>query len=199
MAGFHHSDREGAVERRGVSLVPAADLEEWFIREVLPLEADLMQFLRRSWQNVAEVEDLCQEVYLRVYETAKERRPKPVRPFVFTVARNLIVDRARREQVVPIEAVADLEELGVALDTPGPERTLLARDELRVLRAAIDRLPPRRREVVILGRIEGLTGRQIAERLGIAESTVADHLTAGINALTNILLTELPAGTDTQA
>src|SRR6185437_9037473 len=109
---------------------------------------------------------------------------------------NLIVDRARREQVVPIEAVANLEELGVALDTPSPERTVLARDELRQLRAAIDRLPPRRREVVILGRIEGLTGRQIADRLGIAESTVADHLTAGINALTNILLAEQISGTD---
>jgi RNA polymerase sigma-70 factor (ECF subfamily) len=195
MAGFHHSDREGAGER-GVSLVPASDLEEWFIREVLPLEADLMQFLRRSWQNAVEVEDLCQEVYVRIYEAAREKRPMPVRPFVFTVARNLIVDRARREQVVPIEAVADLEELGVALDTPSPERTVLARDELRQLRAAIDRLPPRRREVVILGRIEGLTGRQIADRLGIAESTVADHLTAGINALTNILLAEQISGTD---
>ena len=155
-----------------------------------------MQFLRRSWQNEVEVEDLCQEVYVRIYEAAKETRPKPVRPFAFTVARNLIIDRARREQVVPIEAVADLEELGVALDTPSPERMVLARDELRQLRAAIDRLPPRRREVVILGRIEGLTGRQIADRLGIAESTVADHLTAGINALTNILLAEQISGTD---
>lgn len=193
MAGTHHSDHEGAGEAREGVLVPVSDLDDWFIREVLPLEADLMQFLRRSWQNGSEVEDLCQEVYIRTYESAKGRLPKPARPFVFTIARNLLVDRARREHVVPIEAVADLEDLGVALDAPSPERTVLARDELRQLQAAIDRLPPRRREVVILGRIEGLTGRQIAQRLGIAESTVADHLTAALNTLTNVLLAEAPA------
>lgn len=193
MAGTHHSDRGGAGQAREGLLVPVSHLEEWFVREVLPLEADLMQFLRRSWQNAAEVEDLCQEVYVRTYESAKDRLPKPVRPFVFTIARNLLVDRARREHVVPIEAVADLEGLGVALDAPSPEHAVLARDELRQLQAAIDRLPPRRREVVILGRIEGLTGRQIAQRLGIAESTVADHLTAAINALANILFAEPPA------
>lgn len=190
MAEAHQSDRDGADEARKETLVPASDLEAWFIREVLPLEADLMQFLRRSWQNAAEVEDLCQEVYVRVYEAAKDRLPKPVRPFAFTVARNLVIDRARREQVVPIEAVADLEHLGVALDAPGPERTVLARDELRLLQAAIDRLPPRRREVVILGRIEGLKGREIAARLGITEQTVGEHLTEGLRALTDILLSE---------
>lgn len=190
MVETHHSDREGAEEVRRGALVPASDLEAWFIREVLPLEADLMQFLRRSWQNAAEVEDLCQEVYVRTYEAAKERIPKPARPFVFTVARNLVVDRARREHVVPIEAVADLEHLGIALDVPDPERTVLARDELRLLKAKIDRLPPRRREVVILGRIEGLTGREIAARLGITEQTVGEHLTEGIRALTDMLLAE---------
>lgn len=190
MVESHHSDRKGAEGARRETLVPASDLEAWFIREVLPLEADLMQFLRRSWQNTVDIEDLCQEVYVRTYETAQERIPRPARPFVFTIARNLVIDRARREQVVPIEAVADLEHLGVALDTPSPERVALARDELRLLQAAIDRLPPRRREVVILGRIEGLTGREIAARLGVTEQTVGEHLTEGIRALTDMLLAE---------
>lgn len=184
------SDRENVDLIREELVVPAPDLEAWFIREVLPLEADLMQFLRRSWQNQSDLEDLCQDVYTRAYEAAQVRVPKPVRPFVFTIARNLVVDRVRREHVVPIEAVADLDELGVAVDTPSPERNVIARDELRLLQAAIERLPARCREVVVLGRIEGLTGRQIAARLGIAETTVSDHLTAGLYALTDMLLGE---------
>ncbi len=195
MAETHHSDRKSAEEARRETLVPASDLDVWFIQEVLPLEADVMQFLRRSWQNASDVEDLCQEVYVRTYEAAKIRLPRPARPFVFTVARNLVIDRARREHVVPIEAVADLEQLGVALDAPGPDRVVLARDELRLLQAAIDRLPPRRREVVILGRIEGLKGREIAARLGITEQTVGEHLTEGIRALTDMLLAE-PQGAE---
>lgn len=184
------SDRENVDVVREESVVPAPDLEAWFIREILPLEADLMQFLRRSWPNKSDLDDLCQEIYTRTYEAAQQNIPKPARPFVFTIARNLIVDRVRRERIVPIEAVADLDELGIALDAPSPERNVMARDELRLLQAAVDRLPPRCREVVILGRIEGLTGRQIAARLGIAETTVSDHLTAGLHALTDMLLGE---------
>jgi RNA polymerase sigma factor (sigma-70 family) len=184
------SDREYVDLVREEPVVPASELEAWFIREVLPLEADLMQFLRRSWQNKSDLDDLCQEVYTRTYEAAQRNVPRPARPFVFTIARNLLIDRVRHEHVVPIEAVADLDELGIALDAPNPERSVMARDELRLLQAAIDRLPPRCREVVILGRIEGLTGRQIATRLGIAETTVSDHLTAGLYALADMLLGE---------
>ncbi|HVZ69380.1 MAG TPA: sigma factor, partial [Rhizomicrobium sp.] len=92
----------------------ASDLDAWFVREVLPLEAALMQFLRRSWRNRADVDDLCQEVYVRVYEAAKERIPDPARPFVFTTARNLIINRVRREQIVPIETLGDLDALNIA-------------------------------------------------------------------------------------
>ncbi len=81
-----------------------------YIREVLPLEADLMQFLRRSWQNNSDIDDLClRRCNARTFEAARQKIPVPARPFVFTVARNLVIDRARREHVVPIEAVADFE------------------------------------------------------------------------------------------
>jgi|HubBroStandDraft_2_1064218.scaffolds.fasta_scaffold08804_5 RNA polymerase sigma factor (sigma-70 family) len=187
-------DRESADLVHEKLVVATSDLETWFIREVLPLEADLMQFLRRSWQNGSDLDDLCQEIYIRTYEVAREKRPRPVRPFVFTVARNLIVDRARREHVVPIEAVADLDQLGVAVDAPSPERNAIARDELRLLRAAIDRLPPRCREIVVLGRIEGLTGREIAVRLGIPETTVSYQLSVGLYALADMLFGENVTG-----
>jgi RNA polymerase sigma factor (sigma-70 family) len=130
---------------------------------------------------------LAQEVYARVYEAAREKIPQPVKPFVFTTARNLLIDRARHERVVPIEAMADLEALGVAVDMPGPDRSVMAQDELRRLQAALDRLPPRCREVVVLGRIEGLSGREISERLGIGASTVYEHLAHGMSALADIL------------
>lgn len=134
----------------------ASDPDVWFVREVLPLEAALMQFLRRSWRNRADVDDLCQEVYMRVYEAAKERIPDPVRPFVFATARNLIINRVRREQIVAIETIADLEALNIAADEPGPDRNAMAREELRRLQAALDNLPPRCRQAVILKKIEGL-------------------------------------------
>jgi RNA polymerase sigma-70 factor (ECF subfamily) len=165
-------------------------LEAWFVDEVLPLEAALMQFLRRSGRNAHEIADLRQEIYLRVCEAAKRKRPNPVRPFVFAVARNLLIDRMRQNQIVPIDAVSDLEALNVATDAPGPDRNVLARDELRRVRSALEDLPPRAREVVVLRRIEGLSRREIAQRMGITEKTVSEHLTNGVRALANLLYAE---------
>lgn len=136
------SGRETADLRRSGTGMTASDINDWFVREVLPLEAALMRFLRRSWPNSVDLDDLAQEVYARVYAAAREKIPHPVKPFVFATARNLLIDRIRHEQVVPIEAVADLDALGVALDSPGAERMVMAQDELRRLRAALDRLPP---------------------------------------------------------
>ena len=178
--------RETADLRRSAGMTEDG-INGWFVREVLPLEAALMQFLRRSWPNKSDIDDLAQEVYARVYEAAREKIPQPVKPFVFTIARNLLIDRVRHEQVVPIEAVADLETLGVAVDAPGPDRNVMAQDELRRLQAALEKLPPRCREVVVLGRIEGLSGKEISQRLGIGASTVSEHLAIGMNTLADLL------------
>src|SRR6185437_5777371 len=110
-------------------------------------------------------------------------------------ARNLLIDRVRREQVVHIDAVADLDALTIAMDAPGPDRVAASRDELRHLLAAVDHLPPRCREIFMLGTVEGLGGREIAARLGTTESNVSKQLAIGIRMLANILHSE--AGGDT--
>ncbi|HEV2561064.1 MAG TPA: RNA polymerase sigma factor [Rhizomicrobium sp.] len=175
----------------GVSMA-VPDLDAWFAREVLPLEATLIQFLRRHWRNAADVEDLLQDIYVRLYESALKELPSQPRQFVFTTARNLLIDRVRHAQIIPIEAVSDLDALETAQDLPGPDRSAIARDELRRLQSALDRLPPKSREAVVLARIEGLSGREIAARMGLSEATVSYHLTNGINMLADILYSEAP-------
>jgi RNA polymerase sigma factor (sigma-70 family) len=165
----------------------APEVMEWFLREVLPLEGILIQFLRHNWRDSADIEDLLHDVYVRVYEVALRQIPEKPKPFVFTTARNLLISRVRTRNVVPIEAVADLDALGVAIDTPGPDRSAIARDELRRLRDAIDRLPPHCRNVVIMRRIEDLSRSEIAVRLGLTEGTVSVYLSEGMYALADIL------------
>lgn len=166
--------------------VTASDTEAWFVREVLPLETALMQFLRRNWRNESEIADLRQEVYVRVFESAQRQLPEQPRHFVFTTARNLLIDRVRKENVIPIDAVTDLDALAIAIDTPPPDRAIMAREELRKLQSALNRLPQKYRDVIVLRRIEGLNGRQIALRLGLSESAVSKHIDAGMRALADI-------------
>ena len=163
------------------------DLKMWFVCEVLPLEASLMQFLRRSWPRREDVADLRQDIYVRVYEAARKQIPRPAKPFVFAVARNLLIDRLRHERIIPIDGVSDLDAIEVAAEEPGPDRNAIARDALRRLQAAMERLPPRCRQAVILRQVEGLSRREIALRMGISEKTVKCHLNDGAGLLIDML------------
>ena len=170
--------------------IAMSEVDAWFAREVLPLEAVLMQFLRRNWRNRDEIPDLLQDIYVRVYEAALNDIPRSVKPFVFQTARNLISNKVRHQQVVPIEAVADLDLLNVVADEPGPDRTVGARDELRRLQSALDALPRRAREAFLLRQIEGLSRREIATRMGVSEKTVRWHLNEGLRALADAFYSE---------
>jgi len=188
MAENLDSGREEADLRLTGAAMTAAELEDWFVREVLPLETMLIRFLRRNWRDRSDIEDLRQEIYVRVCEAAEVDVPKSAKSFVFATARNLLTDLIRRENVVPIEAIADPDSISTEGDAPLQDRALIAKDDLRRLQNALSKLPPRHREAVILGRIEGLSGREIAVRMGIAEGTVSQHLKLGMHALTDLYL-----------
>jgi RNA polymerase sigma-70 factor (ECF subfamily) len=167
-----------------------ARADAWFAREILPLEVSLMQFLQHNWRLKNEIPDLRQEVYTRVYESAVKRIPEKPKHFLFATARNLLIDRARQARVIPIDAASDLDVLDPASDAPGPDQIVMARDELRRLQAALEKLSPRCREAVVLGRIQGLSRREIAQRMGVTEGTAAQYLAEGICALVEHLQRE---------
>lgn len=179
--------QEDLAPRERSAPVAMPDLDEWFVREVLPLEAALTQFLHHNWRNKSEIPDLRQDIYIKVYQAAQKQLPEKPKAFLFTTARNHLITRIRDESVVPIEAIADPDTLSIAADVPGPDRSAIARDALRRLQSALDKLPPRCRQAVILRKIEGLSVREIAERMGVAEKTVKNHLTEGVRALADCL------------
>jgi RNA polymerase sigma factor (sigma-70 family) len=169
-------------------MVAAHAVDLWFVQEVLPLEAALTRFLRRNWREESDILDLRQELYTRVYESALNALPAYTRGFVFTAARNLLIDQVRRARIVAIDAVADLDTVAFAVTDLNPEREVTARDELRRFQAGLDRLPARCREVVVLRKIEGLSQRQTAERMGIREDTVERQMQLGMRALADFML-----------
>jgi RNA polymerase sigma-70 factor (ECF subfamily) len=171
------------VEWRYCGRMDDASLDDWFAREILVHEGALVAFLMRAWPHRAEVHDLRQEVYVRVYEAAGKARPAAPRAFLFATARHLVTDRLRRGRVVSIESVGDLDALNVLVDEVSPERRLDARQVLWRLAAAFDRLPGRCREVVWLRRVEELPQKEVAARLGISEKTVEKQVAKGMRLL----------------
>lgn len=167
----------------------ATAIDRWFVEDVLPLEPALIRLLRRYWRRDEDIPDLRQEVYTRVYEGAgRDGLPRSTAAYVFRITRNLLIDHARRARVVSFTLVAEIDELP---DAPrnewSPERETAARVELQLLAGALSALPPKCREVVRLRRVDGLSQREIALRLGIAEGTVEKHMTLGMRALAEAL------------
>lgn len=165
-----------------------ASLKDWFIQEVLPLERGLTYFIQRNWRVADDVADIRQDVYELTLAGARRGLPTSARYYVYTVARNHLINRARRAKIVSFDLVADLDATSYDTDLFAAERQLHARDELRLAQAGLDNLPPRCREVVMLRKIEGLTIRETAERLGVGTDAIEKQLTLGIRALTDFML-----------
>lgn len=159
------------------------EVDEWFVTEVLPLEGMLERFLRRNWRAEDDIADLRQDVYTKVFVACSSTRPDSTQAFLLSTARNLLIDRARRARIVSIETFADMDAVEIAMEHIPTERYLMARSELRLLQAAMALLPLRCREVIELRKIEGLSQRDVAKKMGITESTVEQQVAKGVRAL----------------
>lgn len=169
-------------------------LKDWFQREVLPLEGALMRYLHRNWRVEAEVVDLRQEIYVRMYEAACRQMPYNARAFLFATARNHLIDRARRASIVSFDQVADLEDAQVPEDAMTPLRVASSRDELCRVQAGLNTLPPRCREVIVLRKIQGLSQKETAEHLGVSIKAVEQQTTRGMRTLIDFVFGAVAPG-----
>lgn len=176
------------------------ELNRWFRREVLTLEPSLTAFLRRHCSRIDEIADLRQEVYEKALRGAGRALPNRTAAYVFTIARNLLITRAKRARIIRFDFVADLEGLPLHVDWLTPERHVSARQELARARAGLDGLPSRCREVMRLRKVQGMKIREIADHLGIGIEAVEQQITRGIRLLANHMLeTATPSEIDCAA
>ena len=163
----------------GVS-APGTPNERWFTHEVLPNEPSLRAYLRAKFPRVSDVDDVVQTSYLRIWRKRAEYPITSVRAFLFTTAKRLAIDILRRERRSPVSIVGDLSGLDVLDDGPGVAARVGRAECVQLLVAAIDSLPPRCREVVILRKLKFHSQREVAHMLGISEDGVEIQLTRGI-------------------
>lgn len=163
-------------------------LDSWFKRQILVHEDGLVRYLTRCWPNPADILDLRQDAYVRVYEAAAKSRPNAPKSFLFTTARHLMTDRLRRRRIVAIDAVGDLDALNVLVEELSPEDRTSAHQELRRLAEALDELPPRCREAVWMRRVDDLSQKEVAARLGVTQKTVEKHIMKGMRLLADAMV-----------
>jgi len=117
----------------------------------------------------AEAEDVTSEVFHRALVAMPRFEPRrPFLAFLYTIARNVVADRMRRER--PVASYKDA--LAHPSDAPGPEELASIGDDVRRLRSAIAQLTPLQQEVIVLRFIEGRSTKEAAVVTGKRESTI---------------------------
>jgi RNA polymerase sigma-70 factor, ECF subfamily len=139
--------------------------------------AELLSFLRRTTRDHEAAEDLCQEAFLRLArEVEAGRVPEQFRAWLYQVASNLAVSRARRARTV----LGYLTRQGRAAvhedESPSPEEGLLRRERRSELDAVLATLPIDARAAILLSG-QGFTGLEIAGSIGRSHAATRSLLT----------------------
>jgi RNA polymerase sigma-70 factor (ECF subfamily) len=152
----------------------------------------LRRYLTRLLGNASEAQDVAHDAYMRVYSATRGRPPTHPEGLLYTAARRLAINRLRRRSISPISR-GELFPEAAASPSPGVEEQVIARQELDMLEKAIAQLPEGCRAVLLLRKIELLSHREIAERLGIAVSTVEKQHARALRLLRGALEGKLDA------
>ncbi len=155
----------------------------------------LRGFIARRVNNPADVEDILQEVFLRIHQhIAAVREPNRVVAWIFQITRHAIIDYYRvpfRRSETPDAHTVELAsrkwgtEDGASF--PNEDRATAHREMAASLGPMIDRLPQHYREAVILVDIEGVPQRVAAEQLGLSVSGMKSRVQRGRHKLKYML------------
>lgn len=157
--------------------LPSSDASaDAFIREH---QKELMNFFRGRVARAQDATDLVQESWIRMMHYRFEVVALS-RSLLFSIARNVLKNHWRWSALRQIEQSTDFNEPEASREAPGPDRYLQGALDLEALEAAIIALPPKRRTVFLLSRIEGLSNAEVAARCGISVKMVEKHLAKAI-------------------
>ena len=174
-----------------------ADQDSVFARLYRATLHPLRRYLTRLLGNEAEAQDVAHDAYMRVYPKIEDATAKQPEALLYTTARNLAYNRLRRRNISPISP-AEFDPTHSATNEPGVVQQVIARQEWAQLEQAIADLPPGCRNVLLLRKLELLSHQAIAERLGIAVSTVEKQHARALRLLRTALINNEATTSSTQ-
>ena len=163
------------------------EIVAWVGSNIIPHEGDLRARLRRMAVPEEEIGEIVQDAYVRIAQLDSVSHIQNGRAYLFTAARSVLLQRVRRDRIVRIDSMTEMEALTLADDDPGPERRVSARMHLEHVRALIEALPEPCRQIFELRRVQGVPQREIAERLGLNEHKVESEARRGLKLILRAL------------
>jgi RNA polymerase sigma-70 factor, ECF subfamily len=158
-----------------------------FEQEVLPHLDAAYNLARWLTRNEQDAQDVVQEAYVRAFRFFGTFRGGNARAWVLRILRNTCYNWLQENR--PLQSAAEFDEnlFGPDLATPNPEEALLQNASDKMLRQALEALPLKFREVLILREFEGMAYKEIAEVTGIPSGTVMSRLSRARRELRTLL------------
>ena len=140
----------------------------------------VLALAERMLGDPVEAEDVAQETFFKVWRNAPRWRPGRARfdTWLHRVALNLCYDRLRRRRERPVAEPPETADPG-----PAPDRGLLAEDAGRRVRTALQALPERQREAIVLCHYQELSNIDAAALMGVSIEALESLLSRGRRAL----------------
>ena len=151
----------------------------------------LRRYLSRLLADRAEAQDVAHDAYLRLLPNVDNGAARNPEALLFTTARRLALNRLKRRRCAPFDTDSDLTATAASPESDAAQQAVL-HQELDLLQRAIADLPAGCRSVLLLRKVELLSHREIADRLGIAVSTVEKQHARALRLLRAALQPETP-------
>lgn len=136
---------------------------------------ELRARLTRRFGSVELASDVLHETWLRIDSAVPAGIVRSPRNYLLQMAANVALKRLKAENGFVTLTDAKMA-VGIVDDMPDPESAAMARSEVAVLARALSELTPRRREILLASRLEGIQLWAIAERLGVSQRLVEIEL-----------------------
>ncbi len=171
-------------------------IADWVANEILPYEGMVRGWLLRRWGTLVDVEETLQEAYCRIASLASVDHIENGRSYFFATVQSVVMDNVRRAKVANIRPMTEIDWEYVMDDTPLPDRIVEGRHELERVEAALrSQLSDLGRQILLLRRVQGLSQKETAMRLGVSEHIVENHVVRGLRKVLAVLAKEDAATT----
>lgn len=140
----------------------------------------LRAWLRGQFPTCYDIDDVIQEAYVRVLKAHEVQGVDSPKAFLFATARNVILMQMRHRGVERTDSLAEMDSVSIMDDGVDIPSAVVRAQELELLTKAIQSLPTRCRQIITLRKIYGISQKEVAAQLGIAEHTVEAQGTIGL-------------------
>ena len=151
-------------------------------------QGELSRFIRSKIKSNEDVEEIVQEVYLRIARLNKPRHIENPRAFLFKTAQNVIIDRYRRNNAQQSDhQVTYNDDICPPSEQYSPEQLIQARQRYMLFLQALAELNNNCRTAFMLNRFSGLRYKEIAKLMGISVAMVEYHIMKALSHIRSAL------------